>query len=94
VEVVGLVVTGALAGWIAALLVRGAGFGLVINIVIGVVGGVLGGAILSLLGVLGVLGVLGLGGWAEHGGWLLSLTMAVAGAVLLLTVLNLLRRRE
>jgi uncharacterized membrane protein YeaQ/YmgE (transglycosylase-associated protein family) len=88
VEVVGLVVTGALAGWIAALLVRGAGFGLVINIVIGVVGGVLGGAILRLVGVLG------LGGWAEHGGWLLSLTMAVAGAVLLLTVLNLLRRRE
>jgi uncharacterized membrane protein YeaQ/YmgE (transglycosylase-associated protein family) len=88
VEVVGLVVTGALSGWVAALLVRGAGFGLVINIVIGVVGGVLGGALLRLLGALG------LGGWAEDGGWLLSLTMAVAGAVLLLTVLNLLRRRD
>ena len=87
-EVVGLVVTGALAGWIAALLVRGAGYGLVVNLVVGVGGGILGGAVLRLLGALQ------LGGWAEDGGWLLSLAMAVAGAVLLLTILNLIRRRD
>ena len=81
-------VTGALAGWIAALLVRGAGYGLVIYVVVGVLGVILGGAILRLLGALR------LGGWAEDGGWLVSLAMAVAGAVLLLTVLNLIRRRD
>jgi uncharacterized membrane protein YeaQ/YmgE (transglycosylase-associated protein family) len=88
VEVVGLVVTGALAGWIAALLVRGAGYGLVINLVVGVVGGILGGALLRLLGALQQ------GGWADDGGWLVSLAMAVTGAVLLLTILNLIRRRD
>ena len=81
-------VTGALAGWIAALLVRGAGYGLVINLVVGVLGGILGGAILRLLGALRLVG------WAEDGGWLVSLAMAVAGAALLLTVLNLIRRRD
>ena len=81
-------VTGALAGWIAALLVRGAGYGLVINLFVGVVGGILGGALLRLLGALQQ------GGWADDGGWLVSLAMAVAGAVLLLTILNLIRRRD
>jgi len=86
VEVLGLIVTGALAGWVAAILVRGAGYGLVINLVVGVIGGVLGGALLRLLSA--VRG----GGWSGHHGWPLDLALAVAGAVLLLTLLDLIRR--
>ena len=31
--------TGGLAGWIAARLVRGAGYGLVVNVIVGIIGG-------------------------------------------------------
>ena len=78
-EVVGLIVTGGLAGWIAGTLLRGAGYGLVVNIVIGVVGGIVGGKLLSLLGVV-------------QDGWLISLATAVVGAMLLLILSNLARR--
>lgn len=76
-EVLALIVTGGIAGWIAAVLVRGAGYGLVINIVVGVIGGILGGKLFALLGLAG------------DGGWLLRLAMAVVGALVLLGLVNL-----
>jgi uncharacterized membrane protein YeaQ/YmgE (transglycosylase-associated protein family) len=82
VEVLTLIITGGIAGWIAGVLIRGAGHGLVINIVVGVVGGVIGGKLRDLLG----LGV--------DGGWLVNLAMAVIGAALLLALVNLTRRAE
>ena len=78
-EVVGLIVTGGLAGWIAGTLLRGAGYGLVVNIVIGVVGGIVGGKLFGLMGVV-------------PDGWLINLATAVVGALLLLSLLSLVRR--
>ena len=78
-EVVGLIISGGLAGWIAGTLMRGAGYGLVVNIVVGVVGGIVGGKLFALLGV-------------GHDGWLIHLATAVVGAMLLLSLLNLARR--
>jgi len=78
-ELLGLLITGGLAGWIAGRLMRGAGFGVVINVVVGVIGGIIGGKLLDLLGLAG-------------GGWLTDLAMAVIGAVVLLGLVNLLRR--
>jgi uncharacterized membrane protein YeaQ/YmgE (transglycosylase-associated protein family) len=72
-------ITGGIAGWMAAILIRGAGYGVVINIVLGVIGGLLGGALLDLLGI------------GSHG-WLLDLATAVAGAMLLLALAGLVRR--
>jgi uncharacterized membrane protein YeaQ/YmgE (transglycosylase-associated protein family) len=80
VELIVLLLTGGLAGWIAGTLVRGAGCGLVINILIGVVGGLLGGKALSLLGI-------------GPEGWFLELATAVAGAALLLATVDVVRRR-
>jgi len=79
VELLALVLTGALAGWIAGMLVRGAGSGVVVNLVVGVTGGVLGGALLDLAGV-------------APRGWLADLALAVLGAALLLLALDLARR--
>jgi uncharacterized membrane protein YeaQ/YmgE (transglycosylase-associated protein family) len=79
VELLALVVTGALAGWIAGVLVRGTGLGVVLNLLVGVTGGVLGGALLDLAGV-------------APRGWLADLAIAVLGAALLLLVLDLARR--
>jgi uncharacterized membrane protein YeaQ/YmgE (transglycosylase-associated protein family) len=80
VEVLGLLATGALAGWVAGTLTRGAGFGLVVNIVVGIIGGIIGGGLSDLLGI-------------DAEGWLASFAMAVVGAVVLLVLVNLVRSR-
>lgn len=79
-EVVALIVTGGLAGWIAARLVRGAGYGLVVNVIVGIIGGVIGGKLFAVLAI-------------PVGSWFVELAMAVLGAVLLLGLVNLLRPR-
>lgn len=40
-------IVGAVAGWLAGLLMKGSGFGLLGNIIIGIVGGFLGGWLLG-----------------------------------------------
>jgi uncharacterized membrane protein YeaQ/YmgE (transglycosylase-associated protein family) len=80
-DLIALIVTGGLAGWIAGQLLRGEGYGFVINVVVGVIGGMVGGKLLALLRV-------------TPDGWLIELAVAVAGAVLLLAVINLVRREE
>ena len=44
-------VIGAIAGWLAGLIVRGAGFGLIGNIVIGIIGALVASWLLPQLGV-------------------------------------------
>lgn len=78
-ELLALLITGAIAGWVAGVLMRGAGFGLVVNIIVGIIGSVIGGNLFALLG------------FADEG-WLVELAMAVVGAVVLLALVNLLRR--
>jgi uncharacterized membrane protein YeaQ/YmgE (transglycosylase-associated protein family) len=80
-ELFALLVTGGLAGWAAGTLMRGAGYGLVVNILLGVIGGMIGGKLLALVGV-------------APKGWLLELAVAVLGAVLLLSLVTLVARRS
>ncbi|MEO6076969.1 MAG: GlsB/YeaQ/YmgE family stress response membrane protein, partial [Dokdonella sp.] len=42
---------GAIAGWLAGLIVKGHGFGLVGNIIVGIVGAFLAGLLLPMLGL-------------------------------------------
>lgn len=67
---------GLAAGWIANLIVKGSGSGLVVNLIVGLIGGILGGWIFSLLG-LAAIGTLG------------SLLSAVLGAIILLLIVGL-----
>ncbi|MBW5803722.1 MULTISPECIES: GlsB/YeaQ/YmgE family stress response membrane protein [Burkholderia] len=81
-DVHGLIVwliIGAVAGWLAGVLVKGGGFGLLIDIVVGIVGAVIGGWLAGLLGI-GLSGILG------------SIVIAVIGAVILLFVIRLFNR--
>lgn len=78
-ELLALIVTGGLAGWVAGRLVRGEGYGFVVNVVIGVIGGIVGGKLLALFRV-------------TPDGWLIELAVAVLGAILLLSLANLVRR--
>lgn len=70
---------GLVAGWIANLIVRGDGGGLVVNLLVGVVGSVLGGWIFSLFGLFAV-GTIG------------SVITSIVGAILLLWLFRLISR--
>jgi len=73
-------VVGALAGWIAGLIVKGYGLGLIGNIVVGIVGAVIAGWLLPRIGI--VIG----------GGFIAAIINAVIGAVILLVIIGLIRR--
>ncbi len=55
----GAIVVGIIAGWLAGKLVRGAGFGLIGDLILGLVGGFVGAWIFGALGVAGPNGALG-----------------------------------
>ena len=72
-SIIGWIVLGLIAGFIASKLVNKSGEGVVLDIVLGVVGAVVGGWLFSLLGMAGVSGLN-----------IYSLVVAVIGAVVLL----------
>jgi uncharacterized membrane protein YeaQ/YmgE (transglycosylase-associated protein family) len=73
-------IIGAIAGWLAGLIVKGYGFGLIGNIVVGIVGAVIAGWLLPRIGF--VLG----------GGIVAAIINAIIGAVILLLVIGLFKR--
>lgn len=73
-------IIGAIAGWLAGLIVKGYGFGLIGNIVVGIVGAVIAGWLLPLIG------------FALGGGIVAAIINAVIGAVILLLVIGLFKR--
>jgi uncharacterized membrane protein YeaQ/YmgE (transglycosylase-associated protein family) len=82
------IVVGLIAGWLAGMVMKGGGYGLVGDIIVGVVGGLLGGWIATTFLHIGA-GMSGIN--------LESILVAFAGAVVLLVGLRLLgggRRRS
>ncbi len=79
-SILAMLIVGALAGWLAGLLVRGQGFGLGGNIVIGIVGAVLAGFIFPALG------------WGAGDGFIVSVLHATIGAVILLVLIRVIKR--
>ncbi|WP_025253844.1 GlsB/YeaQ/YmgE family stress response membrane protein [Corynebacterium vitaeruminis] len=79
----GWIIIGGLAGWIASK-IKGtdAQQGILLNVVVGVVGGLLGGWLLSLFGV-DVAG----------GGLIFSFITCLIGAVILISIVQLVRRK-
>jgi uncharacterized membrane protein YeaQ/YmgE (transglycosylase-associated protein family) len=76
-------VVGLIAGFLAGVVVKGGGFGLIGDIIVGVIGGLLGGWISVNLLHIGSMTGINLG----------SILIAFVGAVILLLVLRLIRRR-
>ena len=73
-------VIGAIAGWLAGLIMKGYGFGLIGNIVVGIVGALIAGWLLPRLGFV-LIGGIG----AE-------IINAIIGAVILLAVIGLFKK--
>lgn len=73
-------VIGAVAGWLAGLIMKGYGFGLVGNIVVGIVGSIIAGWLLPRIGFVLV------------GGIIADIINAVIGAVILLAVIGFFKK--
>jgi len=70
---------GAVAGWLAGVIMKGGGFGLLGDIVIGIIGAFIGGFLFSLLGI-------------SAGGLIGQIITATVGAVVLIFVLRLIKK--
>ncbi|HEV7125953.1 MAG TPA: GlsB/YeaQ/YmgE family stress response membrane protein [Ktedonobacterales bacterium] len=79
------IVVGGIAGWLASLVVRGTGLGIIGDIVVGIVGAFIGGFVISLLLP---------GTFAFTGFNFGSLVIAFIGAVILLFIVRLVRGRR
>ncbi|MGP8232114.1 MAG: GlsB/YeaQ/YmgE family stress response membrane protein [Methylovirgula sp.] len=76
-----ILVVGVVAGWLAGQILRGTGFGLVADLCIGVIGAFIGNWLLPKLGIH----------LSAH--LLEQIISATAGAIILLLILGLFRRR-
>ena len=74
-------IVGAIAGWLAGMVVRGGGFGLIGDIIVGIVGALIGGFLLSFF--LDTAG----------GGWWFTLFTAILGSVILLWIVGMVQRK-
>jgi uncharacterized membrane protein YeaQ/YmgE (transglycosylase-associated protein family) len=79
-EFVWFILVGLVAGWLAGMLVKGGGFGVIGDIIVGVLGALVGGFLFGFLGFSGGGGLLG------------SVVVATVGAVVLIFVLRLIKR--
>ena len=74
------VVVGLIAGWLAGVVMKGGGYGIVVDIVLGMLGAIVGGWIFSMLGV------------GAGGGLIGGIIVAFVGAVALVAITRAVKR--
>jgi uncharacterized membrane protein YeaQ/YmgE (transglycosylase-associated protein family) len=74
------ILVGLIAGWLAGQVMKGGGYGILIDILLGLVGGVIGGWLFGALGLYPGGGVLG------------SIVVAFVGAVILVALSRAIKR--
>ncbi len=79
-EFLWFILIGLVAGWLAGMVVKGGGFGVIGDIVVGVVGAMLGGYLFRLLG------------FSAGGGLAGAIVVATVGAVILILLLRVIKR--
>ena len=78
-EFVWFILIGLVAGWLAGVIMKGGGYGVVGDIVVGVIGALIGGWLFTKMGVASV-GLLG------------AIIVATIGAIILIFLLRLIKR--
>lgn len=73
------IVVGLIAGWAAGKIMKGGGYGTLMDIVLGIVGGVVGGWLLGLFGI-------------QAGGLIGSILVAIVGAVFLIWISRMIKK--
>ena len=74
------ILVGLIAGWLAGKVMKGGGFGVLMDIVIGMVGAVIGGWVFGLLGIY------------SNGGLIGSILVAFVGAVIFLWLVRIIKK--
>ncbi len=74
------IIVGLIAGWLAGQVMRGGGYGILIDIVLGLLGGILGGWLFTALGIWPSGGIVG------------SIIVSFIGAVILVAITRVLKR--
>jgi uncharacterized membrane protein YeaQ/YmgE (transglycosylase-associated protein family) len=74
------IIVGLIAGWLAGKVMKGGGYGIVVDIVLGVLGGFVGGWVFDALGI-----------W-PGGGLIGSIFVAFVGAVILVAITRVLKK--
>ena len=74
------IVVGLITGWLAGQVMKGGGYGVLMDIILGILGGVLGGWIFNMLGIWQGRGMIG------------SIIVAFIGAVILVGITRVLKR--
>jgi uncharacterized membrane protein YeaQ/YmgE (transglycosylase-associated protein family) len=74
------IIVGLVAGWLAGLVMKGGGYGILVDIILGLLGGLLGGWLFGQLGI-----------WSG-GGMVGSIIVAFIGAVILVGITRLIKR--
>jgi uncharacterized membrane protein YeaQ/YmgE (transglycosylase-associated protein family) len=75
-----LMVVGLIAGWLAGQVMKGGGYGVLVDIILGILGGLVGGWLFGMLGI-----------W-PGGGMIGSIIVAFVGAVILVAITRALKR--
>jgi uncharacterized membrane protein YeaQ/YmgE (transglycosylase-associated protein family) len=73
-------IVGAIAGWLAGMVVKGGGFGLIGDVIVGIIGGLIAGFLFPRLGI------------PVGTGFIRDVIDAFIGAVILLIILRLVKR--
>lgn len=81
-EIIVILIVGAIAGWLGSMIYKGSGLGLLGNIVVGIIGGFVGYWLLGKLGIY--LGA----------GWIGTILTGAIGAIIILMLLNLIFKRR
>ncbi|HEX8814763.1 MAG TPA: GlsB/YeaQ/YmgE family stress response membrane protein [Terriglobales bacterium] len=74
------IVVGLIAGWLAGQVMKGGGYGTVVDIILGLLGGIVGGWVFGMLGI-----------WTS-GGIVASIIVSFIGAVILVGLTRLIKR--
>ena len=79
-ELLVFLIVGAIAGWLAGLIVNGGGYGLIGDIIVGIVGAYIAGFLFPRLGISLGVGIVG------------EIISAAIGAIILLVVIRAVKR--
>lgn len=74
------IVVGLIAGWLAGQVMKGGGYGMLVDIILGILGGVVGGWVFGLLGIWPGGGIIG------------AIIVAFIGAIILVGITRLIKK--
>ena len=74
------IIVGLIAGWLAGQVMKGGGYGVLMDIVLGLLGGIIGGWVFGSLGIFPGAGLVG------------SILVSFIGAVILVALIRMLKR--